>query len=486
MLPDGADLRRARLRIWVIAGLLAVVSGLHWLIPVGGQDLHLLHVALRKLFILPVVLAGIWFGLRGGALAAGATTAAYLPFVSIRWAGQASENLNQLGEVFSLWIIGLVAGYLAGRETRRLASAAEAAMLERVRLEGVVDSAGVGMMQVDPDISLPWYSARISHWLRTYPLEVGKVCPLIVGDHGCTTCVARQSFETGRPASAERRQVGKSGGEAYFRHSASPVKGRDGEVLQVVEVIEDFTNRRALEEEAIRSGKLSVLGRMAAGIAHEIGNPLSSMSTRLQLLERRRDEGFVTQSVEVLRKQIERIFRIVQGVSNFSRTGRRDAGEFEVNGLIEEMVGVIELDRRAKGIQFVRQLEAPSPRLSGVRDQIGQILLNLLLNAVEASPKGGTVTVHSCRSGDQLRLSVDDEGPGIDPETRDHLFEPFYTTKPEGTGLGLSISFGFAAAHGGRIEVERRAVGGARLVLVLPVHGPHTDVTGKTPESPAS
>ncbi|MCB1055886.1 MAG: PAS domain-containing protein [Acidobacteria bacterium] len=436
----------------------------------GSPVLHLVHVSLRKLFMVPVVLAGIWFGLRGGALAAAATTAVYLPFVAERWSGQTLENLNQLGEVFSLWVIGLVVGGLAGRQRWTLEAAAEASHLARERLEAVVDAAGVGMMLATSGPTLRWLSGRAAEWLAWSQPGPDALCPLVEpGEGRCETCVVREVFATGRATTAERRRTVPGGSSRYFRHTATPLRTSSGEVIQVVEVLEDITGRKALEEEAIRSGKLSVLGRLAAGMAHEIGNPLASMSTRLRLLERRAgDAEFQAQSVQVLRNQIDRISRILRGISQFGKV-RRDRALWSIRELVEETVGMVELDPRAADIRFDIEVERVS--IHAVRDQVGQILLNLLLNAVESMSGAGRVRVRTEQAGGELRLSVEDEGPGIDDSAREHLFEPFYSTKDHGTGLGLSISSGFASAHGGRIEAENRAEGGACFVLVLPTGG---------------
>ena len=359
---------------------------------------------------------------------------------------------------------------LRGSE-RGLEVAARLAMLERERVEGVVDAAGVGMMQVDAAIALRWFSGRIATWLGWDDRKLNGRCPLLDVPDGCDTCVVRATLETGQPEAAERREAGDKRGERFFRHSSSPIKDASGKVVQVVEVIEDVTAQRALEAEAIRAGKLSVLGRMAAGIAHEIGNPLSSLSTRVRLLERRKgEEPFVAESIGVLSTQIDRITRIVRNVSQFARVQPRDRTVWEANGLVAETMDVVRLDRRAKAIELRHALETPSPVVCGVRDQIGQILLNLVLNAVEATPDGGAALLSTAQQGAEVHFSVEDQGPGIDDETRSHLFEPFFTTKAEGTGLGLSISYGLAAAHGGRIEVEDLPERGSKFTLVLPVH----------------
>jgi signal transduction histidine kinase len=239
-------------------------------------------------------------------------------------------------------------------------------------------------------------------------------------------------------------------------------------VVQVVELVEDITARKALETQALHAGKLSVLGRMAAGVAHEIGNPLSSLTARLELMERRDDPSFARESLTVLRGQIARISRIVHGISHFARPRHQEWERWEINGVVGEALELLRVDRRARRIEFRERLAVPSPRVRGVRDQIVQVCLNLLLNAVEASPDGAVVEIETVQRDGDVVLAVEDQGNGVTPEVRAHLFEPFFTTKPEGTGLGLSISYAMVHAHNGRIEVSSDPGKGARFAVHLP------------------
>jgi C4-dicarboxylate-specific signal transduction histidine kinase len=184
-------------------------------------------------------------------------------------------------------------------------------------------------------------------------------------------------------------------------------------VVQVVELVEDITARKALETQALHAGKLSVLGRMAAGVAHEIGNPLSSLTARLDLMERRDDPSFTRESLGVLRGQIGRIGRIVHGISHFARPRQQEWERWEINGVVAEAIELVRVDRRAKRIEFRERLATASPRVRGVRDQIVQVCLNLLLNAVEASPEGAVIDIETAQRGGEVVLTVSDQGEGV-------------------------------------------------------------------------
>jgi PAS domain S-box-containing protein len=387
----------------------------------------------------------------------------------------AHDPLFVSGEAGSFAIVLLLASWLTMLVTERLRQSEErlertahAAELERTRLESVVHAARVGMILLDSDLTVRWFSPLASEWLEWDASVLGRRCPLYATAGEGEPGPAARVLETGRPAETERTVLAADGSRRSFRHIASPVRDGAGRVVQVVELVEDVTVRRALEAEALHAGKMSVLGRMAAGIAHEIGNPLSSMAARIRLMEHRTDEEFLGTSLSLLQGQVERIGRIVHGVSQFARTPRQEWITLEVNSAVEEAMSVAELDSRVKGIVIHRSLAAPSPRIRGVRDQVVQIVLNLLLNAAEATANHGTIEIETSQQQGEVTIAVRDSGAGLDEKVRSRMFEPFFTTKPRGTGLGLSISYTLVHAHGGRFQVDSEPGKGARFVVLLP------------------
>ncbi len=365
------------------------------------------------------------------------------------------------------WLTMLVADRLRQSEDR-LERTARVAVLERTRLESVVHAAGVGMILLDSDLTVRWFSRLVANWLQWDDSMIGRRCPLYELAGGAEPGPAARVLETGQPAETERTVAAEDGSRRRFHHIASPVRDGAGRVVQVVEVVEDVTVRRALEAEALHADKMSVLGRMAAGIAHEIGNPLSSMAARLQLMGRHGDAAFLQRSLALLQGQVSRIGRIVHGVSQFARMPRQEWMTWEVNAAVEEAMSVAELDPRMNGIVFHRALAAPSPRVRGVRDQVVQVVLNLLLNAAEAMSGRGTITVETSRGQGEVGIAVQDSGVGMDEKVQTRLFEPFFTTKPSGTGLGLSISYTLIHAHGGRFQVQSEPGKGTRVMVLLP------------------
>ncbi|HSP13604.1 MAG TPA: ATP-binding protein [Thermoanaerobaculia bacterium] len=354
------------------------------------------------------------------------------------------------------------------RSENELEDAARTAVLDRRRLEGVIDAAGLGIIVVGRDLTVEWFNQRVAHWLGWSGESAGKLPHLHEGSSACLACLTTATMADGQKREGEARIRFNGNGTRFFRYVASPVRDSDGQIVQVADVVEDVTERKALETEALHASRLSVLGQLAAGVAHEIGNPLSSLHARLQLMKRRNDPEFAHDSLDILQTQIDRIGHIVRGVSNLARKSGESWTAIDVNAVVEEALGLVKFDKRAANVEFERDLRAPLPKVHGIREQVLQVFINFLLNAVESMPEGGRARVASFARDHSVCVSVSDSGTGIDESIRARLFEPFFTTKPDGTGLGLSICYSLVHAHGGSIEVCSEKDKGSCFTVVLP------------------
>ena len=263
------------------------------------------------------------------------------------------------------------------------------------------------------------------------------------------------------------------GMRAYVRIFESRVAA-ERERRQAAERLVESEQRRA------QSDRLALVGRLAAGVAHEIANPLTYLSTNLQLLEReaqalqtvsKRD---VQAAVEESARAVEHITDVLHDLRRFSRS--EAAGEpqpHEVRPILDEALRLTSV--RLRGVPLTREMEERLPRVLVRRRRLVQVLVNVLLNAADASHQPGAkeprVRIQAGASADAVTLCIDDAGPGLSPEARRHLFEPFFTTKPagKGTGLGLALSREYIEADGGALSIEDLPQGGARVVIRLPL-----------------
>jgi signal transduction histidine kinase len=235
-------------------------------------------------------------------------------------------------------------------------------------------------------------------------------------------------------------------------------------------VFSDLTRMKQLEEQLRRADRLAVLGTMAAGLAHEIRNPLAPIKTFVELIpERAADIGFLTRFTEIVGAQVARIDRLVSQLLSFSRVGLPHRGEVACHEVLHDIMALLAHDFNKRGVESVTSFNALSDRVFADRQQLEQVILNTLMNAAEAMPDGGQIVLTTGNRNNFFELDIQDSGPGVPVEVLSRIFDPFVTTKEGGTGLGLSIAYGIVADHGGTIDVVNGARG-ATVKVCLPTH----------------
>ncbi len=219
-----------------------------------------------------------------------------------------------------------------------------------------------------------------------------------------------------------------------------------------------------------RADRLAALGTLAAGVAHEIRNPLVSVRTFIQLLpERLHDEEFRTGFRDLALDEIERICGLINDLLSFSRPAPVQREPADLNGLIVQIVRLLDAEARRLDVAITCTPDPSLPLVVVDEAQVKQVLLNVVLNAIQACDGPGKVTVQTTRIGDECVVTVVDSGPGMSAEQQAHVFEPFFTTKDAGSGLGLFIAHQIVAGHGGRITVDSGADGGAVFAIHFPL-----------------
>lgn len=232
------------------------------------------------------------------------------------------------------------------------------------------------------------------------------------------------------------------------------------------------------QEQLIQQEKMAALGLLAAGVAHEIGNPLTAISSIAQLLHHRTQDETVRKQTALILAQIDRISRIVREMADFARPRPSETSPTDLNELLRGALQLARYDRRAREIKVETELADDIPSLLLIPDQVFQVFFNLILNAIDAMPGGGTLTLRSGlagardEAGSAVAVEVEDTGSGISAEHLGRIFEPFFTTKAPGagTGLGLSVSYSIMQAIGGRIEVTSTEGRGSIFRAVFPIH----------------
>ena len=232
------------------------------------------------------------------------------------------------------------------------------------------------------------------------------------------------------------------------------------------------------QAQLIQAEKMAAIGRLAASIAHEINNPLQAVHNSLHLgLHKGLADNKRWQYLTMAQAEVQRLIEIVQRMLDFYRPSRGGVEPADVNGIVENVLALAHKRLQHGGITIQANLSPDLPLIPVVADQITQVFLNIVINAVEAMPSGGDLRLQTTLSedGEWVVARFQDAGQGMSPEQMAHLFEPFYTTKPDGTGLGLAISYGIVERHGGTIEVSSLPDQGVNFTVRLPVHREPTD-----------
>lgn len=272
----------------------------------------------------------------------------------------------------------------------------------------------------------------------------------------------------------ETERLTKGGEKKLVHLTESYIRNKDNEIVGRSQILRDLTDIKMKEEQIQQSERLATVGHMAAGVAHEVGNPLTSISSLVQVCQRKTDDEFIQDQLKKVREHIQRINKIVRDLVDFSRPSSMQSENVQINEIIESAVGLLQHDARCRDVEFEMQLSKELPLVSCVPDQIHQVLVNLLLNAVDAmeDEEDPKVTIVTEPQENNARLTVSDTGKGIKEEHKSRIFEPFFTTKEvgSGTGLGLSVSHGIINKIGGSIKVESTYGEGTTFIIQLPTN----------------
>ncbi len=275
----------------------------------------------------------------------------------------------------------------------------------------------------------------------------------------------------------ETERMGKNGSVVTLGISSSFLKSHDKNVAGIIITIQDLTEIKKTEELISRMDRLSSLGQLSAGIAHEVRNPLASINFNVQMLSKKLDmddkiRSIVSDTIE----GIDRLKKLVKGMLDFTKPGIPSLKRGVINDVVRDSIALIDAQIKKRNIYLETKLGKDLPEIVFDPVQMQQVFVNLLLNAVEAVHEGGTINVKSTMGNNsngnekQLLVYIADNGPGISPENLSKVFDPFFTTKPEGTGLGLSITCKILEQHNAFIDVLSKENRGATFVLRFPVN----------------
>jgi signal transduction histidine kinase len=353
----------------IIASFVIGISLLHYLTPL---NIPYLHDIFQRLYYLPIILAALWFGLRGGLLCSIFVSITYAPHILFQWGGHLTMEMEKYLEILLYNTVGGVTGLLSQRERER---------------------------------------------------------------------------------TAELQKTARGLEESYqkLQHQSERIIG--------------------IEEQLRRAEKLSTLGEMAAVLAHEIRNPLGSIRGTAEILKDDYKPGDPKHEfIEIQIKETERLNRVVEDFLRMARPQPSDMRPCPVQEELETIVTLVSNDAKVRHIKLILQPSAVPVIITADGEKLRQAFLNIIINALQATPPGGSVIISTTVFLTALcEIRFRDSGPGIDAKMLERIYEPFFTTKPDGTGLGLAITRKIIESHSGTMSVESEAGRGTTVTVRLPM-----------------
>jgi hypothetical protein len=263
----------------------------------------------------------------------------------------------------------------------------------------------------------------------------------------------------------------EDGSEFPVEISLSYVESDEG--LRALAFVTDITHRKTLERASRQTERLTALGQLSAGFAHEVNNPIGVMTTRIELMlmdaETNKLPADVVEDLKVLHRHAQRVATITNSLLSFARQSPQERTLVNLNDVVSAVLLLVGRQYERQGVRVHHETTPSLPPVVGQTNALQQVVLNLVTNAAQAMPDGGDVTVTTSVEDGTVRLVVADTGAGIAAEHLPHIFEPFFTTKPSGTGLGLSVTYGILNDHNATIDVESTPGQGTRFVVTFPI-----------------
>ncbi len=362
---------------------------------------------------------------------------------------------------------------------------------EKDKLDCVIQGIGAGLALLDLDLKILWHNDRLAEWFGGDLL--GKECYRL---YRCTEdaqaqCHVPGVLESGSIESREMMVTLRDGRTIVCLNTARPIRDETGLVTHILYLSQDITEQRALEqkerllrEQLERAEKLATLGEFSAGIAHEVGNPLAAIKTSIQAMQEEIPSGHDHHAMlERVVGEVDRLSRVVRTFQVFARPKEIHREAHDLRLIVREVMHLMLAEAHKNRIRIIESYQEGMPPAFVDAQQIQQVLLNLILNAIQAMPGGGELAVEGRRVEDgaragHLELSLADTGTGIDKEDLPRIFDPFFSTKPGGTGLGLSVAYNLVRHNGGELTVRSRRGKGTVFTVTLPAADAPSAKTG--------
>jgi PAS domain S-box-containing protein len=482
------DRGRSTRDVITIVVMLTVITWLHTFTI--GPEATQFHEFYRRLYYLPILYGAFVFGMRGGLLTAIASAILYAP-----WGERIGASPLVLGvaiddglEIVMYLVMGVLFGRLRDIEERktrdlrqvsvRLEDAYRALEERAMQLIAIQDytqsilrSVTSGVVTVGPDASVATVNPAAERILGIAESEVAaRALPVLFRDDGGLTVDVRKVLDGRSPRTMrDVRLVTVDGKVVHAQVSVSRMRDVGGRKLGAVVTVEDVSDIKTLTEQLIRADRLAAMGELTAGVAHEVRNPLGIIRASVQLMEDAEcSRERVTEAAEVIKQEIDRLDRVIKALLDFGRPAAPTLRPVAVSQVLEDVALFSRTFASRAHVKITERYSTDAPDVLADPEQLKQVFVNLISNAVQAMPGGGSLTIETGAEEGFVFVRFRDTGPGISAGVRDKIFDPFVSTRDDGTGLGLTIVHRIVDEHDGHIEVTSDPGAGTTFTVWLP------------------
>ena len=374
-----------------------------------------------------------------------------------------------------LWLVlGIGAGWLVAWLFFRRADRLHSDIVKsKQQLQAIFDGITDGLIIVDRDFRVIAVNKSEAAFLGREPRElIGRPCYEVYcrGDVACEACPAHETFATGKPVLVSKLHHTKG----YHRKGVDvytfPVKDEDGRTVQVIQYIKDVTERVKLQSQLREVEQMTGIGHMAASVAHEIRNPLIAVGGFARQIHEALDADDPRREyTSIILEEVTRLEQILREQLTLERHLQPVLAPVDINQILRDVWKLLAHGMLSSSVRLVGELADGLPVTMGDANQLKQAFLNVVNNAVQSMPEGGTVEVSTVQVGQSVVVTVADDGPGIPSDVMSKMFVPFFTTRKTGSGLGLAVTRRIIENHGGTIGVESQVDEGTTITITLPI-----------------
>lgn len=460
----GDTMKKVNKDLLSIALLITLISGLHYFTLVGYWPIHDFY---RRLYYLPIIIAAFKFRLKGGFITSLIVVLIYAPHLIFYFGEINIQVVNQFLELGMFMIVGMITGYLVEKDYHKR-GLLEFQLIQLANLENytynILDSLNSGVIALDRSYNVPSTNKQALVFFN----DSKEILPFLKKNNLVE--------ELDKIFKGEAEQIEsevlleqRDGSKQNLKIVAQPIKNIKGVKEGIVLLIEDITNIKELQLQVKRSERLSAIGQLASGIAHEVRNPLGIIKTISQTIEEDIKDLDTKEAIEIILHETDRANRVIQELLDFAKPYKYQVIKAPLGKQLLELLVLTNKYGEQRGVEIIVDIKDECI-IEGDFDKLKQAFLNIVLNGIQAMEKGGELMITLEIVDQQLAMiTFQDQGTGISMENLDKMFDPFYTTKDQGTGLGLSITHRIIEEHDGRIEVISEVGKGTRVKILLPI-----------------